>query len=304
MKKDISFEAWLQKRSPKVKGSTLKTYKSYERAHLLPFFATLMLGEITVKKQKQFKKWLRKKLSAKTARDILSYLRTILKEAARKGYPATFKKQKIKVVQKEKEILTHQQHQTLSHQLRQSIAPQDMGILLSMSTGLRLGEVLGLRQKDVDVEAGVLRVRLNRQRVYNPKTGSYPVVCQSPKTIKSQRDIPLHPALQKALASYLKRQSVQDQNQPLIAAAPGRACDASSLQRRFSQIKSRMGLSSGLTFHSLRHSFVARALELGADMHTVSEILGHSNVAFTLSVYGHCVSEQKRLQMEKMAKCF
>ncbi|MFR1303387.1 tyrosine-type recombinase/integrase, partial [Eubacterium callanderi] len=59
-----------------------------------------------------------------------------------------------------------------------------------------------------------------------------------------------------------------------------------------------------VTFHSLRHSFATRALEAGVDMQALSELMGHSSVAFTLSCYGHCATEHKRAQMEKMAQCW
>jgi len=114
----------------------------------------------------------------------------------------------------------------------------------------------------------------------------------------------LHPALKNALAHYLKNMGNPDKEKPLIANRQGKAYDARTLQRRFQAVKKELGLRPGVTFHSLRHSFVTRALELGADMRAVSGFLGHSSIAFTLNCYSHCVTGYKRQQMALIAKSF
>lgn len=304
MKTDITLETWLGEQEADVKGSSLKTYKSYERVHIRPFLGHLYLAEITAKKQRAFKKQLCESLADKTVRDILSYLRTLLKRAKQKGYTVCIKTPKTAVEWREKEVPDFQEHKALSEKLRYSQKPVDMGILLAMSTGLRLGEVLGLRVKDVDLRASVLHVRANRQRIYDPKTNTYPVREQTPKTQKSCRSIPLHPALKNALAHYLKNMGNPDKEKPLIANRQGRAYDARTLQRRFQAVKKELGLRPGVTFHSLRHSFATRALEAGADMRTVSDLLGHSSVAFTMNCYSHSATKLKREQMEKINEYF
>ncbi|MCB6661142.1 tyrosine-type recombinase/integrase [Eubacterium callanderi] len=140
MQSSITMEAWLRQRKPKVKGSSLKTYKSYEQAHILPFMGSVPLIEITAKKQRKFKKWLRKSLARKTVRDILAYLHSILREAEKKGIKVCVQTPKIKVYPKEKKVPGYGEHKALSAALQKSQAPQDMGILLAMSTGLRLGD--------------------------------------------------------------------------------------------------------------------------------------------------------------------
>ena len=52
--------------------------------------------------------------------------------------------------------------------------------------------------------------------------------------------------------------------------------------------------------HALRHTFATRAMESGMDLRTLSEILGHSQVALTLQLYAHSTMETKRDVMEKM----
>ena len=54
------------------------------------------------------------------------------------------------------------------------------------------------------------------------------------------------------------------------------------------------------TFHALRHTFATRALERGMDYKTLSAILGHYSVAFTMDTYVHSMDEHKRREMDKM----
>jgi integrase len=53
-------------------------------------------------------------------------------------------------------------------------------------------------------------------------------------------------------------------------------------------------------FHTLRHTFATRALEIGADAKTVSELLGHSSAAFTLNRYAHSLTEYKIKVMNRL----
>ena len=53
-------------------------------------------------------------------------------------------------------------------------------------------------------------------------------------------------------------------------------------------------------FHAIRHTFATRALEVGVDIKTLSEILGHSNVSITLNIYAHSLMEQKKIAIDKL----
>ena len=59
-----------------------------------------------------------------------------------------------------------------------------------------------------------------------------------------------------------------------------------------------------IKFHALRHTFSTRALEVGMDYKTLSEILGHSSVGITLDLYAHSLNEHKRNEMNKLGRNF
>lgn len=61
----------------------------------------------------------------------------------------------------------------------------------------------------------------------------------------------------------------------------------------FCAVHKRHGLIK-LKFHEIRHTFAVRAIEiLEFDIKSLSEILGHKNVSFTLNVYGSANIQQK-----------
>lgn len=54
------------------------------------------------------------------------------------------------------------------------------------------------------------------------------------------------------------------------------------------------------TFHALRHTFASRAMEQGMDAKTLSTLLGHYSVSFTLDTYAHVLNDQKWEGMQLM----
>ena len=57
-------------------------------------------------------------------------------------------------------------------------------------------------------------------------------------------------------------------------------------------------------FHTLRHTFATRCVELGFDVKTLSEILGHTNISTTMNRYVHPSMELKQQSMAKLEDIF
>ena len=75
--------------------------------------------------------------------------------------------------------------------------------------------------------------------------------------------------------------------------------DPRKLQRRLQRYLTECGISEA-HFHTLRHTFATRCVEVGFDVKTLSEILGHSNTNITLNKYVHPNMMLKRENMNKL----
>lgn len=125
------------------------------------------------------------------------------------------------------------------------------------------------------------------------------VMIGTPKSRKSHRTIPLPNFIMKLLAQYRETCPASD----YIFGQQGRPAEARTIQRRLQRLARRIGIS-GIHFHTLRHSFATRLMELGADVKTVSELLGHSSAKTTLDIYAHSLLEQRRSAVDKLASTY
>ena len=74
-----------------------------------------------------------------------------------------------------------------------------------------------------------------------------------------------------------------------------------SYQRTFKFILKKVNVQYR-NFHSLRHTFATNAIELGMDVKTLAEILGHTNAMITLNRYSHSLLNYKIEMMNKLGK--
>ena len=68
---------------------------------------------------------------------------------------------------------------------------------------------------------------------------------------------------------------------------------ASNADSRLKTLISHAGITKHVTFHVARHTFATLTLQYGADLYTVSKLLGHSNIR-TTQIYAKIVDESKR----------
>ncbi len=148
--------------------------------------------------------------------------------------------------------------------------------LTAAMTGLRQGELIGLRWRDVDLEA-------RRVRVVSPYVrGEF----ADPKSEGSGRSVPLAARVVEAL-DWLREQSVYSSESDLVFCHPesGRPLDRSKLIRRFKQATERAKVRQ-ITFHELRHTFGTRMAAAGIPLRTIQHWMGHAD-AKTTQIYAH-----------------
>ena len=72
-----------------------------------------------------------------------------------------------------------------------------------------------------------------------------------------------------------------------------------TLQYRIEKYTRECGLE-GVHAHTLRHTFATRAVEVGFEIKSLSEVLGHANTSITLERYVHSSMDLKRANMDKL----
>ena len=255
-------------------------------------------------------------LSAKTLRNYHMALHKCLQQAVKERLIVTNPCDAVTLPSGEKpEIaaLTNEQQRALvqiSYRHRYGVF-----VRLDLSTGLRMGELLALRWEDIDLVGAQLTVKrtINRLARYEQDEGKHSteIVFDTPKTQNARRTIPLT----RSVIEDLKRwRSIQlaDQNAAGAAYQDTGFVVTNELgmyfeQRTFKDYYNRMLQDAGIghfTFHALRHTFATRALERGMDYKTLSAILGHYSVSFTMDTYVHSMDEHKRNEMDKMDDLF
>jgi len=75
--------------------------------------------------------------------------------------------------------------------------------------------------------------------------------------------------------------------------------DPGTLTHNFARIAGKAGLA-GTRFHDLRHTFASLMLLAGIHPKIVSEMLGHSSVAFTLDTYSHVIRGLQQAAVKRL----
>lgn len=297
MKLKELLELWLERyMKHTIKIRTYNRYKSICELHLIKD-----LGEYELKPN-VLQDFLLKKIddhySTNTIKGIVSVLKQALRlaitlEFVDKEYCSNLKMPSSE--EKEISVFTKKEQQViesfcLNHKKRNYI-----GIVICLYTGIRLGELLALTWDDIDFNSNLLTIN---KTSYSAKVdGKTQIIVDKPKTKKSNRVIPLPNQLVKLL-KIIKKES---NSKYVITTRNSGIVGNRSYQRTFKFILKKVNVPYR-NFHSLRHTFATNAIELGMDVKTLAEILGHTNAMITLNRYSHSLLNYKIEMMNKLGK--
>ncbi len=148
------------------------------------------------------------------------------------------------------------------------------------ATGIRVTELIDLNVDDVNLELGSLK-------------------CSG---AKKSRTIPLYPAALRALTVYVKEVRMTMVADPtekaLFVNVGGSRMSRQGFWKILKFYQAKAGIEKDITPHTLRHSFAVHLLENGADLGSLQELMGHSDISST-QMYTHMINQKLRSVYEK-----
>lgn len=298
---------WLEARRYTFKQTTYEKYSDLLQHYILPKYGHRSATDITRDEVLVYLDGLMKEggakkngLSPKSAQGIVSVLRLVLNYASESRHITVADLGRIRIKQPKKplRVLTKSEQRQLENGLTEQMDLCGLGIMTCLYTGIRLGEVCALKWKDVRLQDDMLDIHATMERVRtkeNPNRRTE-IVITPPKSDCSIRRIPLPANLQ-----VLMRHMECPQDTFFLTGQTDAFIDPRTMQNRFKTLLSQSNIDDA-NFHALRHTFATRCIELGFDVKSLSEILGHASVNITMNRYVHPTMDLKQQNMNRLAE--
>lgn len=222
-----------------------------------------------------------KKYSSKTVSRHLSTLRTFFKFLKREGIIKSNPMILISNPKEEKKLPTYLNYKELENILdipdkTSVIGLRDACILeLLYSTGIRVGELVNIKVGDIDFSQNRIKIlgKGNKER--------YVLFGNKCKDLLNEYLTNSRPKLSK------------QKNENLFLNQRGTGISIRTTEKMVDDTVKRSSIKSHVSPHTLRHTFATHMLDNGADLNSVSELLGHSNLN-TTAIYTHVSNERLR----------
>jgi integrase len=284
-------EAWLPAIRSTVRASTFDSYRRVIEGRILPRIGGIRLQALSASDLNRLyadllesgkKNGRRGGLSPRSVRYVHVILRRALRDALRwdkvtrnvadAADPPKSRSPEIRVwsVEELRTFLHHVQRDDL-HGL----------YVLAAASGMRRGELLGLRWRDVDLDAGKVTVRRSATTIGGR------IVVTEPKSGKG-RSIDLDPETVRILRTHRSRQKVVGLD-GVVFSRNGEPIHPDQWTREFKAHVRKAGLPDVGGPHSMRHLHATLLLAAGVHPKVAQERLGHASVTLTLNTYSHVI---------------
>lgn len=282
--KDV-LEEWIEQQKTFKKYSTYTCYQNIVANHLMPELGSLDVSEITSDTVQDFVIRKLDGLSHSFVRDMVTVIKMTLDTTIKVKFPYC--------PHKEVEIVPYKDLVLLINHLQTDLNPKGIGVLLTIHTGLRIGELCALKWSDIDLDSRLMHVRSTMIRTYTKRDGSH-LAITSPKSKSSVRTIPLN-----SWISHLLNLLKSDESHYLLTGSPS-FVEPNTYRKWYKATLQDVGIDYR-KFHALRHTFATNCISCGCDYKSLSQLLGHADVATTMNLYVHPQMELKRKCVENLA---
>lgn len=300
-------EEWLDMKRLLIKQSTYAKYRNIVERHIQPGLGecsltnvnSYLINNFIYQKMRTGRLDKEGKLAAKTVRDIMTILKSIVKYAETEyhtenlaGNSVLPKRSKPKL-----EVLSSKEQKMIEEYLLNNLEePRCAGLLVCMYTGLRIGEICALRWDNVNFEDKSITITHTLQRISLPDSEANKktrIIIDEPKSDSSFRTIPIP----EKVYGVIRKSCYPLAGSDFFLTNSSKIVEPRNYQYFFQRSLEKIGMRK-VNFHILRHTFATRCVEAGFDVKTLSEILGHADTSITLNYYIHSNWENKKKQMQ------
>jgi len=297
---------WIDFLKPQLKQQSINKYTNIINSYLEPELGQLKMCEISRASVMHVINALLLRggkqgsgLAPKTVTDIYSVIKNIFDYGAREMdlQLADIEGIHIKQAQKQLRILSRAEQRKLTLYLKENLSLYHLGILISLYTGIRIGEICALKWQDISFSEQKLYVSRTMQRVQKLDSNSKKteIIIASPKSECSIRQIPIPNELFNLLLAERKENDMF-----ILSNSTTKFIEPRNLENHF-KLAIKACKIDDANFHALRHTFATRCVELGFDVKSLSEILGHASVNITMNRYVHPSMELKQKNMNMLS---
>lgn len=198
---------------------------------------------------------------------------------------------------KEVRAMTIEEQQTFTNYLMSKTIqeePYKNVFLIQMYMGLRISEVLALRSSDINLKWNLLKVNKTLTTDKNGKT----IMGDTTKTYAGIRDVPIPKFIRDSIIEQMKLAENQRDHQLFIS--PNNSyVDSRNTNRILKKRLLDLGIT-GISTHSLRHTYGTRCVEAGMRAVALQRLMGHKDVSVTLNTYTSVFNKYKESELEKV----
>lgn len=245
--------------------------ESISKEHLLKYFKQINIEGLS------------KRTQARYIASLKSYFRFLIREAVIKKDPTDI----IDTPKKDKKLPDYLSIDEIERLLQSIDVTTTLGyrdrtmLEITYGAGLRVSELLSLKTEDINLELGFIRCygKGNKERI-----------------------IPIGEIALDFLNIYLAniRPKIQKniKTKELFLNSRGKSMSRQGFFKILLNYGNKAGIKKHLSPHTLRHSFATHLLENGADLRSVQEMLGHSDIS-TTEIYTHLSMKQIKKVYDK-----
>ncbi len=278
MKLQECIDKYIEDNMPYLKERTTLTYQG-SKTRYINIFGNIDINEFTQDFSQNYINECQKTQGTKksTLQNRLSLLLLALKPYKRF---APFKYIRVNADSKEKNIYSESDITKIQDYIIKHPKLSYIPIIIAIHTGMRVSEICGLKWGDIDFDNRTISINRTATKLHGQE------IISTPKTKNGVRNVYITDTLYEYLKKYASCKNYY------ICSGSENVKPVRSCQRSNELLCRKIGVRN-CGMHAYRHAFATALLKHSTDFKSISEVMGHANIAITQNIYNHTTQARK-----------